>query len=231
MVAFAMVQQPGLILPMVAVTGGLYGLSALPFSFLRQRLSYPGLFILAVVILLPFTSGETVLGQWGVIRLRREGLETTALIVGRFLSIFSLGFILLGTTPFFTLVQSLRRLGLPTVMADMALLTYRYLHNMGDTLTTMHQAMQLRGLGQNSEKGWRMKWRSLQRLALLIGNLLLRSYEQSERVYKAMALRGYGQGMVSQKNPRALMAPREGLGLTVAVMAIAVGFLIAEVVL
>ncbi|MEB3159981.1 MAG: CbiQ family ECF transporter T component, partial [Synechocystis sp.] len=86
MVAFAMVQRPGLIIPMVGVTAMLYALSDLPLGFLRQRLSYPGLFIGAVVILLPFTSGETVLGQWGVIRLRQEGLIAMALIVGRFLS-------------------------------------------------------------------------------------------------------------------------------------------------
>ena len=134
--AFAMVQRHWLIIPMVTVTVALYGLSDLPLRFLRQRLSYPGLFIVAVVILLPFTSGETVLGQWGVICLRQEGLEATALIVSRFLSILSLGFILFGTTPFLTLIQSLRRLGLPPLMADMALLTYRYLHDIGDTLAT-----------------------------------------------------------------------------------------------
>jgi len=231
MFAFAMVQQPGLILPMVAVTVVLYGLSELPLSFLGQRLSYPGLFILAVVILLPFTTGETVLGQWGLIRLRREGLETMALIVGRFLSILSLGFIVFGTTPFLTLVQSMGRLGLPPLMADMALLTYRYLAEIGETLATMHQAMKLRGLGQRSGSGWSGRWQALEHFALLVGNLLLRSYEQSERVYKAMRLRGYGQGLTAGQNTMTLTATRDGLGLTVAVLAIAVGFVVAEVML
>ena len=36
-------------------------------------------------------------------------------------------------------------------------------------------------------------WR-WQQLAAVMGTLLVRSYEQSERVYKAMRLRGYGQG-------------------------------------
>jgi cobalt/nickel transport system permease protein len=65
---------------------------------LRQRLSYPGLFILTLVLLLPFTVGDTVMGQWGWLALRQEGLQATLLIVGRFLSILTLGFVLLGTT-------------------------------------------------------------------------------------------------------------------------------------
>ena len=48
-----------LLVPMVGVTALLYGSSGLkPWRFLRQRLSYPGLFILAVVILLPLTAGR-----------------------------------------------------------------------------------------------------------------------------------------------------------------------------
>lgn len=226
--AFAMVQRPELVLPMAAVTAVLYGLSGLPIRVLRQRLGYPGLFILAVVMSLPFSNGETVLGQWGAIRLRREGLEATALIVGRFLSIFSLGLILLGTTPFFTLVHSLRRLGVPPLMADMGLLTYRYLHDLGDRLGTMYQAMQLRGLGSHAGA---VRRRSLQSFALLVGNLLLRSYEQSERVYKAMVLRGYGQEIAEGKRLLAVTVTKEGLGLTVTVLAIAVGFMAAEGVL
>jgi cobalt/nickel transport system permease protein len=91
---------------MLGITGLLYGLSQLPLTFLRQRLSYPGLFILAVVIVLPLTSGDTVLWQWGWLTLRQEGMEAMTLIVCRFLSILTIGFILLGTTPFLTIIQS-----------------------------------------------------------------------------------------------------------------------------
>jgi cobalt/nickel transport system permease protein len=231
MFAFARVQQLGLILPMVMVTAALYGLSALPLGFLRQRLNYPGLFILAVVSLLPFTSGETILVDGGLIQLRQEGLITMAVMVGRFLSILSLGFILFGTTPFATLVQSLRRLGLPPVMADMTLLAYRYLYNIGGMLTTMRQAMHLRGFGTGAKQHWSARWRSLPPLALLIGNLLLRSYEQSERVYKAMVLRGYSQDSASANRTMAWTETNDSLGLTVGVLAIAVGFVMVEVVL
>ncbi|WP_259732367.1 cobalt ECF transporter T component CbiQ [Synechocystis sp. CS-94] len=227
MFALAMVKQAWLIIPMVAVTALLYWLSDLPLSFLLQRWSYPGLFILAAVILLPFVSGETVLGQWGWLSIRQEGLIAMVLIAGRFFCILSLGFILFGTTPFLTMVTSLRRLGLPPLMADMALLAYRYLYDIGHAFSTMHQAMQLRGLGQRREKR-----RSMQQWAFLLGNLLLRSYEQSQRVYQAMALRGYGQAIspkVNQVNTLGQGKSPTDLGLTVAVLAIAIGFVVAEV--
>ncbi|MBD2652101.1 cobalt ECF transporter T component CbiQ [Synechocystis sp. FACHB-383] len=224
MFALAMVQRVWLVIPMVTVTALLYRLSALPLSFLRQRCSYPGLFILAVVILLPFTSGETVLGQWGWISVRGEGLTAMVLIAGRFFSILTLGFIIFGTTPFLTMVRCLRRLGLPPLMADMALLAYRYLYDIGYTLGTMKQAMQLRGLGQRPAKR-----RSVAHWAMLLGNLLLRSYEQSQRVYQAMVLRGYGQTTSLGGTVTTTEQCSRGWGLTVTVLAIAVGFVVAEV--
>ena len=195
MFAFATVRQPILIPWMLGLAAGLYLLSGLPLAFLGQRLSYPGLFVLALVVLLPLTVGDTVLGQWGWLTLRQEGLEATLLIVGRFLSILTLGFILLGTTPFLTLLQAMRSLGLPTILADMTLLSYR---------------------------------QALQQLAMLAGNLLIRSYEQSERVYKAMRLRGYGYGVKRPKPSLADQPSPLSWGLAGGVLAAAVGLVVAE---
>ena len=192
MFAFAAVRHLPLVLPMLALTAVLYLLSELPFSFLLQRLRYPGLFILMVVLVLPFSSGETVLWQWGVLALRAEGVVNMIVVVARFLSILTLGFILLGTTPFVTLLRALRSLGLPHLIADMTLLTYRYLFETAEMLGTMQQSMRLRGFGQRQRR-FRLDRQDLQRLAGLLGTLLIRSYERSERVYKAMRLRGYGQ--------------------------------------
>ncbi len=192
MFAFAAVRHLALVPPMLCLTAVLYLLSELPFPFLLKRLSYPGLFILVVVLVLPFSTGETVLWQWGALALRQEGIETMLLILGRFLSILTLGFILLGTTPFVTLLRALRSLGLPTLIADMTLLTYRYLFETAEMLSTMQRSMRLRGFGQQRRR-FRLQRQDLQRLAGLLGTLLVRSYERSERVYKAMQLRGYGQ--------------------------------------
>lgn len=232
MFAFATVRQLALVPWMLGMAAVLYGLSGLPLSFLRQRLSYPGLFILAVVLLLPLTVGETVLAQWGWLTLRQEGLQATVLIVGRFLSILTLGFILLGTTPFLTILNTMRSLGLPPILADMTLLAYRYLYEIADTLATMQQAMRLRGFGHPQQRWFRIHGKAMQQRAMLAGNLLIRSYEQSERVYKAMRLRGYGQGQtitVGIGGPSS--APGLSWLLTGGVLLAAVGIVIAEGIL
>ncbi len=201
MVAFACLEQVWSVLPMLITAGGVYKLSRLPWVDLARRLRYPGIFILSVVLILPWVSGETLLWHWGGLALRQEGLERMVLVVGRFVAILTLSFVLLGTTPFVTLLKTLRRLGLPVLMADMMLLTYRYLFEVGETLVTMRLAMKLRGfrLAHPARfspifKGWR--WpdaAAVVPMASLLGTLLLRSYERSEQVYKAMKLRGYGQ--------------------------------------
>ena len=192
MFAFAAVKHLSLVLPMLCMTAIFYSASRLPLAYLLKRLRYPGLFIFMVVLLLPVTSGDTVLAQLGPLAVREEGLVITVLVVCRFVSILTLGFVLLGTTPFLTLLRAMRSLGLPTLLADMTLLTYRYLFETADMLSTMQRSMQLRGFGRR-RRWFRIEGTTLLQLSGLLGTLLIRSYERSERVYKAMQLRGYGQ--------------------------------------
>ncbi|MEO1619900.1 MAG: cobalt ECF transporter T component CbiQ [Cyanobacteria bacterium J06632_3] len=226
MFAFATVKHLPLILPMLAITAILYGWSQLPLTFLLKRLRYPGLFILMVVLILPLSSGETVLAEWGVLSLRQEGLIAMGLVVSRFVCILTLGFILLGTTPFLTLLRAMRSLGLPTILADMTLLTYRYLFETADMLSTMQRSMRLRGFGHR--RRWlRIEASTLLQLSGLLGTLLIRSYERSERIYKAMRLRGYGQ----LKQPQlAAQQPidRTSLVLTGLTATVAIAFVLAE---
>lgn len=186
--AFGMMQKLGI--PMLLTAAGIYGLSRLPLGYLWRRIRYPGVFILTLVIVLPLMSGETILWQWGGLALRREGLEQLGLIVCRFLSILTLSFVLLGTTPWVVLLKTLQSLGLPVLLTDMMALTYRYLFEVSETFGQMRQAMRLRGF-RLAQRGI-PDGRAMQQLAALLGTLLLRSYERSEQVYQAMRLRGYG---------------------------------------
>lgn len=231
MFAFASVQQRSLLLPMLGVTILLYGLSQLPLAFLGQRLRYPGLFILAVVIILPLASGDTVLWQWGWLTIRQQGVEAMTLVVCRFLSILTIGFILLGTTPFLTIIKAMRSLGLPIILTDMTLLSYRYLYEIADTLATMQQSMRLRGFGRQRQRWLWLDWSMLGQLATLTGTLLIRSYERSERIYKAMRLRGYGSRVGSATQNDRQSIDTTSLVLTIIILSIAIAFLVAEVVL
>lgn len=227
MFAIAMVRHLVLLPWVLLVVGGLYLWSQLPLTYLARRLPYPGLFIVAMVGLLPWISGETVIWEWSILTLRLEGLQLAALIAGRFLAILTTGFILLGTTPFLTLLETLRSLGLPPLLTDMALLTYRYLFDIANQLATMRQAMKLRGYGQ-SRQTVRRQWGWL---AALMGSLLLRSYEQSQRVYQAMRLRGYGQNAPAPRKMAASAGQQRWAWPTSLTLLAAASLVIGEILL
>lgn len=226
--AFACVQRLWLLPAMIAVTLIFYSFSRLPLSFLRHRLRYPGLFLLGIVALVPFVSGETVVWQWQQVTVYREGLEAVLLITTRFFSILTVALILVGTTPFLSLLQALRSLGLSPILADMTMLTYRYLYDVTENLATMQTAMQLRGGTELSPAAPRSRWWSrLRHVAALLGTLLIRSYEQSERVYKAMRLRGYGHPATTGAIARSPI-PLSSWFTLMGIGAIALSFVVAE---
>lgn len=222
--AFSFVEQLILLPPMVVVTLGYYLTSKLPLSFLLSRLRYPGFFLFAIALLLPFTVGGTILYQVGFLALRQEGLVALALIATRFFCILTISLILFGTAPFLTTVKAMRSLGLPPVLTDMTLLTYRYIEQFGEDLATMQTAMRLRGF-----RATQLSRRNLKILASLAGTLLVRSYEQSQQVYKAMILRGYGRDRQHpHRRQQAKMRIEDGIVLGITAL-IAAGFVIAEV--
>ena len=193
--SFAFIQDISLIPVMLGITFIFYNISKLPLSFLFSRLHYPGLFLLGIIFLLPFMRGEDVIWQWSFIKLRQEGILLVLVIVCRFFSIFTLGLVMLGTTPFLTTIQAMRQLGLSGVIADMLILSYRYIYQIFVDFSQMQQAMQLRGYTtkkQSNRKYHISIFRHISVLAAVTASLFLRSYEQSERVYAAMRLRGYG---------------------------------------
>jgi cobalt/nickel transport system permease protein len=175
---------------------------------------------LGPAIFLPFAAGPTVLLQVGPLALRQEGCLAVLLLATRFASILTVSLVLFGVAPFLTTVKAMRALGLPPLLADMTLLSYRYLYEIDDDLGRMETATRLRGF-----QAHRFSRRNLGTLAALAGSLLVRSYEQSQRIYHAMLLRGYGRAPRRPDEFRAGLQDKALLGLT---LAVAGGFVAAE---
>ena len=186
--SFTFIDKVSFLPVLIIITTLLYLLAKLPFSFLISRLRYPGIFILAVIILLPFLTGDTVIFSWASLDIKKEGCLLMLIVVTRFVCILTTTLILLATSPFLNLLKSLQSFGLSPIIGDMMLLTYRYLEEFSDRLDTMKKALRLKGFNFH-----RYNKRQLTIVANLIGSLLVRSYEDSQRVYQAMKLRGYGQ--------------------------------------
>ena len=221
--AFSFIRDLRLLLAMVLVTTAMYIISGLPARFVLKRLRFPSLIVLVIVLTLPFLSGEKVMVGLGPLALRQEGLLAALLIAVRFVCIVTVGVTLLGTTPLLNSIKAMRALGLPLIMADMALLTFRYLHKLGQDLSRMLTSMRLRGFRQHN-----FSPSGLKTFAWLSGSLLVRSYERSEWVYRAMILRGYGQSPHPQGEYQA--SPGDALTLG-AIALIAAAFIAGDILL
>ncbi|MGH3089107.1 MAG: cobalt ECF transporter T component CbiQ [Rubrobacteraceae bacterium] len=218
--SFALVEDLILLPAMLAISAGLCLLSRLPIKFVRSRLRYPGVFVLFLAVMLPLFSGETALFGVGPVELREEGTLAFALILCRFVSIVLVGLVIFGTATMHTNVEAMRALELPAILADMTLFSYRYLDELGDTLTKMRRATKLRGF-----EGGR---KTPEILSSLVGSLLVRSHERSGRVYHAMVLRGYG---IEKKRGHGFKARRADVAGLVSTLLLAAAFVIAQVVL
>ena len=122
-----------------------------------------------------------------------EGLE-------RFLSIllkswFSVqaAIVLAASTPFPQLLQAMRAIGTPQLLVGMFGLMWRYLFVLLDEalrLTRARSARSSRLEQSTSGHGGSVLWRA-RVTGGMAGNLLVRAFERSERIYSAMLARGY----------------------------------------
>lgn len=196
MLAFSFVQDLRLVPVMLLVTVLIFAISRLPLTFLLHRMRYPGIFLAVLIVILPLFTGQTEIVQLGFLSVKSEGVAYMLLVVGRFLSILTVSLVLFGTSSFLTTVTTMRSLGIPALLTDILMLTVRYIFELADALTRMQRAMTLRGFTLSG-----LNQRGITQLARLLGSLFIRSYEQAERVYKAMALRGYGETRTTSDHP------------------------------
>jgi cobalt/nickel transport system permease protein len=193
--AFSFVQSLWLLPGLALISGATILASRLPFSFLLGRLKLPGVLLLVLAVILPFFSGSTALFYLGPLSVKKEGCLELLLIVVKFYCILTMGIMLFATTPFHTVIKAVTRMGLPQLLADMAYFSYRYIHELALYLKNTQTALRLRGFKPN-------RLNNLGVFASVAGTILVRSYEQSDRVYSAMTLRGYGQSASIGYNSR-----------------------------
>lgn len=108
--------------------------------------------------------------------------------------------ILTATTQFPDLVHALRHLRVPAVLTTILSFMYRYLFVLADEAMRLLRAREARSARSGEQKtGGTLSWRA--RVAGgMVGQLFLRSYDRSDRVYNAMLARGY-RGQLLTMNP------------------------------
>ncbi len=157
----------------------------LPMARLLKRLlAFEG-FMLLVLLVLPFSVPGEVWWQWGGLSASVEGVERALEIVLRANAVVIALLSLVGTMEPEMLGHALARLRLPDKLIHLFLLTVRYVSVLFDEYRRLRLAMRARAFVAGSN---RHSWRSL---GWLIGMLLVRSLERSQRILAAMKCRGF----------------------------------------
>ncbi|WP_372631853.1 cobalt ECF transporter T component CbiQ [Cohnella sp.] len=142
-------------------------------------------------LFIPFhTEGTAVWTGLGFVATE-EGVLKAAVILLKLAVANLLLTYLLAVTPLFTLLRSLRSVGVPAVLLELILLMVRYFFLLKEEAASMLKAQRARGM---SFRGWRWGPRTYKRFGELAGVLFLRSYERSKRIYIAMSARGGLEG-------------------------------------
>lgn len=171
-------------------------LSELGMGFVLKRAALALPFVLAALPVI-FTSGETVLfalpiGSWTLTGYS-EGLERFISVAFKSWLSVQAAIVLASSTPFPDLLQAMRALRIPRLLVAMFGLMWRYLFVLVDEALRLMRARAARsGVAADGShrSGGSLPWRA--RVAGgMAGNLFLRAFERSDRIYMAMVARGY----------------------------------------
>jgi len=204
-------------------------LSCLVLIVSRASLSRVTMRLLAIVgfvsmflVVMPFTvparDGDIVIviNQMTWLGFNIRGLLLAATIAAKAVAITLLMEPLLSTAPLPVTLQGLSRLGVPEMIGQMVLLSYRYLHVFRHEARRMSAGMQVRGFRKRTDIA------TLRAVANFLGMLFVRSFERTERVFDAMRARGYKGKMPEQLELRlhAVDVIAAGLWMTVGIVLI-----------
>ena len=144
-------------------------ISKIPLTFFLKRLLLFEPFILTIAIL-------TLLQPNGVVIF-------TSILVKSTLSLVTV-VLLSNTTPFSELLNVLRKAHMPPLFITLLALMYRYLFILIDEIEHMKVARTSRTFTKKGSRRWSF-------IALILGQLFIRTTERAERIYSAMCARGW----------------------------------------
>ncbi len=173
------------------------GAAGVPWRAWGLAMAAPMGFVLTGAATLLFTVGGDGIG------IAPNGLGEAAALTLRAGAATAAMLTLALTTPATDLVAGLARLRVPADLIELALLIYRFLFLLGDTLATMQAAQEAR-LGH---VGWRRRIRSS---GLLAANLFPRALDRAQRMEAGLAARGWSGGPLRVLTPR---RPVSAIGL------------------
>ena len=169
----------------LAVSIGLLLMSRLPIRRTLKRMVMMDGFIIFMLVLLPFSMpGDAMFtifgfpaswqGLWKAIEI---GLTANAVILALM--------VLAGTMEPVTLGHALYKLRCPEVLVHLLMFTIRYIEVLREEYLRLRGAMKVRGFRPGTN------WHTYRSFGYLVGMMLVRAIERSERILGAMKCRGF----------------------------------------
>jgi len=166
----------------------------IPYVLKRSLLAVP--FVLAALPLIFTVPGDPLavfpVGPW-ILTISAQGVERLLGITVKSWFSVQAAIIMSSTTPFPDLLLAMRAVRIPRLLVATVGLMWRYLFVLADEALRLMRARAARS-GQSEEPGLRpggsVAWRA-KVAGGMAGNLFLRGFERSDRIYTAMLARGY----------------------------------------
>lgn len=192
-----------------AMIAGLAAWAQLGFRFVATRMTIAIPFVLAA-LLFPFIAGGEKIAAFGF-DLSRSGLWDMWNVLAKATLGLMTSIVLAGTTEVPTMLKGLEALRVPRVITAIMGFMIRYLDVILGEFCRMRVAMQSRAY----DPTWIGQ---IKPYATSAGTIFVRSYERGERVYLAMASRGYEGHMPGSRGEQASL-PQWTAAMTVPVVA------------
>jgi cobalt/nickel transport system permease protein len=162
------------------------------FTFRRSFIALP--FALAAITVLFSIAGKPLTSfhflMWNLTITDAGLLRFVSIVVRSWLSV-QMAILLVAVTEFPKIIHALTHLHVPAILTVIISFLYRYLFVLTDEVMRMMRARQARSAAAaGSRSGGSVAWRA-KIAGNMAGQLFLRSYERSDRIYNAMLSRGY----------------------------------------
>ncbi|WP_424944930.1 cobalt ECF transporter T component CbiQ [Aliiroseovarius crassostreae] len=163
----------------------LLSISGLPFQKTLQRMAMMDSFIIFTLILLPFTMpGTPIFTIWGF-DATWEGLWRATEIALTANAVILAVMTLVGSMEPVTMGHALFALKTPERLVHLMMFTIRYIEVLREEYQRLRTSMKLRGFRPGTN------WHTYRSYGYLVGMMLVRAIERSERILAAMKCRGF----------------------------------------
>ncbi|PIE11289.1 MAG: cobalt ECF transporter T component CbiQ [Rhodobacterales bacterium] len=169
----------------LALSFALLSVSRLPWRETLKRMAMMDGFILFMLALLPFTvPGDPIFTIWGF-GASWEGLWQAIEIALTANAVILALMVLVGSMEPVTLGHALHRLRCPELLVHLLMFTIRYVDVLREEYLRLRAAMKVRGFRPGTN------WHTYRSFGYLVGMMLVRAIERSERILAAMKCRGF----------------------------------------